>query len=500
MQKTTSKNNLFSILAWAIVVASVLFRLVIFFQNRDLIIDEANVARNIYERSFAALATPLSYEQYAPPVFLWVVKLCTMIAGFSEYVLRAYPLICGVTSVFVFYQVAKKLLPGNSIWYALLLFGFAHILIRYSSELKQYMPDVLISLSLLYLALSISTDKLKRGRFILLWGVVGSVAIWSSMPSVFILFSIGLYYFINVLKSKSYHRIIDIVIISVVWLLQFGLYYYYILEPQANSDYLQNFHHHYFLFATPSDMGQWDHNWRTFSALMIQFEGLYPYAHDINTVLLLIGLIALFVKDKARFALVVTPVAVLIFAAMVDQFSLLPRVALFSVPILILIVSYGLSTLLNVKKVIIKGAVALIGVYVIVCNVRQTREMPFKYEELTEGYQYVLDKDIEPINVGIHHSSVPASIYYTEIHPNKQNWQYFANAHQLHWYTRYDSLSWQIRYVQQVQEPVAIIYTNATDAEYRKRDSLFSVNMVKVDSFKKSYLKISIYENPDKPY
>jgi predicted membrane-bound mannosyltransferase len=109
----------------------------VYLQNRNLLLDEANVARNLFERDFTGLVKPLNYEQYAPPVFLWVEKLNAILFGFSEYALRLYPLLAGIASVFVMYALLKRLVPMSALWFPLLLFVATHMLIRYSSELRQ---------------------------------------------------------------------------------------------------------------------------------------------------------------------------------------------------------------------------------------------------------------------------------------------------------------------------------------------------------------------------
>ena len=76
-------NKLAKYFVALILVMGVVLRLVYYFQDYDLIIDEANIARNLAERSFTGLCSPLSYEQYSPPSFLWIEKLMTLAFGFS---------------------------------------------------------------------------------------------------------------------------------------------------------------------------------------------------------------------------------------------------------------------------------------------------------------------------------------------------------------------------------------------------------------------------------
>lgn len=59
-------------------------RLSIYTQSRDLFIDEANLARNLYEKECVALLGVLDYEQFAPPLFVLSTKLNAQVFGFHR--------------------------------------------------------------------------------------------------------------------------------------------------------------------------------------------------------------------------------------------------------------------------------------------------------------------------------------------------------------------------------------------------------------------------------
>lgn len=486
------------LLVLALLVIGAALRIYIYLQNRNLIIDEANVARNIYERGFIALLQPLDYYQYAPPVFLWITKLNTLLFGMGELSLRLYPLLCSLAALVLLYKLLKELVPMKAIWYPISLFVFCAIFIRYSSELKQYMPDICIALSLMWLALKVNMNQFRTKGFILIWIVVGSLAIWSSMPSVFILAGVGAYYgWEHVIRQKQYNKLVHLAFISAVWIAQFLVYYLLMLKEQANSDYLQNFHHYDFLFATPTKREEWQHNWYTFSALMRQFEGLYPYVHDINTGFIIAGVIMLFRKARSYFMLLMVPVLALCFAAAIDQFSLLPRVSLFIIPVLIVIIGYGFAQFAFLKSILLRGLLLVLAIYAAGCNIAFMMETPFKYEELTEGMQYLKDKQLKAEAISLYHSSEPAFTYYTQIHPDKEQWTDLKESTPLFWHTNYDSLSWFMRNVWSSRQPLGIIYTNCTDAEFNKRNDDILKHMDLYDKLDKPYIKTYIYIKPE---
>ncbi len=484
------------LLVWLIILTGMVLRVGIYLQNRNLIIDESNVARNIFERGFVELMQPLYYEQYAPVLFLWITELFSLLFGFSEYALRLYPLLAGLASLFVFYKVLGKFMSTKALLFPLALFASAHMFLRYSSELKQYMPDVLITLTLIWLALSIDFKKIATKKFVLLWFIIGSVAIWSSMPSVFLLFGVGCYYGYRALRAKEYKQILPLILVSVLWAAQFAVYYYTILEPQANSEYLQKFHQYYFLHGWPANDWEREHNWQLFNDLMKQFEGELKYVHFINKILLFGGLIIMFLKDTSKAILLGMSFGALLLASALNQYSLIIRVVLFSIPILLIVVGYGFDRLLTLKWWPVQLLLLVVAGYSVWSNAKQSLDMPYQYEQLTTGLEYMEEQGIPPEAISLYHSSVPAWKYYTRIHPNKERWSIYKKSDTLHWSTQYNLLAHDMRYIWGIDKPVGFVFTNATQKETDERVGRvqWHLNLVKK---KDTYpVKCFIFESP----
>lgn len=94
------------LILWGIIV-----RLAQYLINRSLWADEAVLALNIINRNYLQLTETLDYEQGAPIGFLWVEKFILQLLGNNEYALRLFPLIAGMISLFLFWQLAQKILP-----------------------------------------------------------------------------------------------------------------------------------------------------------------------------------------------------------------------------------------------------------------------------------------------------------------------------------------------------------------------------------------------------
>lgn len=446
MSSILNKNKTDKLLFWIavfIMAAGILARLVILLQNRNLIIDECNIARNIYERGFVGLCHPLSYDQYAPPVFLWMLKLFTGIFGMGEQVLRLYSFLTSIGAIIFLYLVLKELTSLRSLWYPLALFVVGQVMIRYSTEAKQYMPDVFITLLLIWLALKVSIRDMPAYKFLALWFFIGSAVIWSSMPAVFMLAGVGLYYGYIAIQHKKYKKVALVVAISLLWLLQFLFYYKTILQPQIASSYLQQFHKEYFLYALPLHLSQWLHNYNVLAAILGAAADYHTLAMVFNILLLFLAIMVLLNKQRAVGILIITPLIAVVIAAMAHQFSLIPRVALFVTPLLLVLIGYGFELFMTVRFLVWRLMMVVIA-FICIVNQNSVPKMigsHFSTEDFTAGLRFFKEQNISGDRLYIHVGSVPAWIYYTQISPDRAKWAGFRDAQPLAWNVNYDSLA-----------------------------------------------------------
>jgi len=163
-------------LLWIIICFGIILRFIQYLYNRSLWFDEAMLTFNIINRSFSELFQPLNYGQAAPFGFLIIEKLLIRTFGNSEYVLRLFPFLCGIISVFLFCRVAVYYIEKRAVPIALGLFAISGPLIYYSSEVKQYSSDVTIALLLYWVAIYIQSKKLTI-PCIAIFGVIGAVSI-----------------------------------------------------------------------------------------------------------------------------------------------------------------------------------------------------------------------------------------------------------------------------------------------------------------------------------
>ena len=176
--------------ALGMIVIGVILRLFQYSLNRSLWLDESFIALNVVNKSFLELLGPLDYFQVAPIGFLFTEKALLLLLGNNEYILRLFPLVAGIVSLFLFYYLARHCIREQGALIAVGLFSLSAHLIYYSSEVKQYSSDVTIALLLLAVTMFIRSKKFTN-LSIAFFGAIGGIAVWFSLPSVFVLAGIG---------------------------------------------------------------------------------------------------------------------------------------------------------------------------------------------------------------------------------------------------------------------------------------------------------------------
>ena len=224
-----------NILLLFIICTGVSVSIVQFLYNRSLWLDESYLALNIINRNFLELLQPLNYEQVAPILFLYIEKLITVLFGLSEYALRLFPLLSYWASIYFLYKIIKILqLNIYATALSLSLFIFNGTIIYYSSEVKQYMTDVLVITYMFYFTLK--NQKSISKKYILL-GILGTVSIFLSNVSPIILLCCGTFLLYEDLKN-GWKEFKHILIISFLWITFFGMYFLFFIYDHPTREFM----------------------------------------------------------------------------------------------------------------------------------------------------------------------------------------------------------------------------------------------------------------------
>jgi len=221
MKTITRKPSFTQGLIYVVILMGFALSFAQFLYNRSLWMDEAALALDIIHDNSSMLLKGLANGQVAPILYLQIEHLFALLIPKSEYGLRLFPLLCYWTSLILFYRVLRCLLSNNFIiLFALSLYVFDGAFIYYSSEVKQYMTDVMVVNAMLFF--TIKPYRNEQNRYIAL-AIAGAFAIFLSNISAVILTCTGLYIIVGYIKDRKY--LWPIMGAFLAWGVVFGVYF-----------------------------------------------------------------------------------------------------------------------------------------------------------------------------------------------------------------------------------------------------------------------------------
>lgn len=406
-----------------IVLAGAVLRVVVWGQNHALFIDEANLARNLCERDLFDFFRPLDHDQYAPPLFMLVQKSSVLLLGQQEYALRLFPLLCSLLALLLFYRIGGQLIENPWVLVATVwIFSFNDIFLRYAAEGKPYACDLAVALGLVALGLRNSGRQISFA----LAGLLGAVAIWLSMPSVFVLFGLGLYWFYQTSRAGGERRILIALAGTVsAWLLSFGAYYWFLLQPSMAVTPLVSYHQPWFFPLLPHSEAEWAQAGALLMTFPYYTAGFTVLAQLTGIAGILTGLLLLFRTRKELFLLIAAPVLVCVLASGFRQYSLIPRMLVWAFPLALLVQATGWQAwwgqgnrYLRILWVVLWGATA--GLHT---GWRYVAE-PLVIEEVRSVLETIRE-DFRPDDIlYVYHEAWPAVTYYRECHKAREQYAF----------------------------------------------------------------------------
>lgn len=300
--------------------------------------DELTTALNVTERGWGQLLEPLGHKQVAPIGFVVAEKVGVALLGPNERGLRFFPLLASLVSLLLFWRLASRYLTGVTLTAALALFSFSSAPVWYARKAKQYSGDICSVLVLLVLA-SRFLEGRYDGRRSWIAGAIGGVVILFSQPAALV--AAGL--FLVLLHSRWRERdpLTPLVPLGSGWAL--GAIAQVLtsvrLAPPETQDFMSTAWTFAFLPAP----------WSSPDAIfwlpqqLFDFVGFFIGLMDpdspwevafvgIYAALAVAGFLQLARSDKTGSALLVTPLAVAIFASAVRLLPLNGRLMIYAGP------------------------------------------------------------------------------------------------------------------------------------------------------------------------
>jgi hypothetical protein len=341
-QRLKSLPSIETVAALLVIGFGLVIRLRLFSLNLTFWLDEAMLALNLTNRSFAGLVKPLDYNQGAPLGFLWISKTAQVLLGSHEYALRLFPFLAGCVSLFLVWLLARQITKPVGVIFALIIFASSRYIASYAAQFKQYAVDGAITLILYLLALHL----LRKGgakKEILLLALFGGLSIWISHPAVFTLAGIGILLAAANLIRKDRGAVLNTILTGIFWILNFVALYLIQYRSLASNAFLTNFWSEYFMPLNVSAPG-----W-----FLSQLAGLFiipgGLSENIPTVLLLIlffaGAIALFRSEKQWIWMFSLSMLFLLAASSLEKYPFGGRMAMFAMPGMLICMGEGIEVL-----------------------------------------------------------------------------------------------------------------------------------------------------------
>jgi hypothetical protein len=337
--------------------------------------------------------------------------------GINELSARLFPLLCGVLLLWVFYDYAKQFLSPLPLLLAMSFLSFDRIFIDYSTQCKQYSSDALVTVGLLWV-----TQKLSPARFTTtsagIWLLIGSISIWLSMPSVFVLSGVGLYYVLFFIKNKNYIGLAKFVAVSLIWLLQFALYFLWVLKSDAQSSNLQSFHSDYFFTFPPKNIAQIALLGKQLNDIVSNVIGRTFIALMLSTLGLVAGIVHLWRNNKPQLCLLLVPILLTLLASALHYYSIIGRLTLFFLPALLLVIFIGYDKILPKSNPIVTLLLCTLFVSTLTLQVPLIRFFqPFRndYAQLRDGLAYIEQEKQPQEALFVYHNAAPVVYYYQKL-------------------------------------------------------------------------------------
>jgi len=437
-QNQTKFQKFFLFLVIVIALISIFERSQAWYKSPSFFIDEANVVRNIAERSYTQLWDRLDYEQYIPPLLASNIKVLTDWIGVSEKSSRLIPFLASIFCLLLGFLLAKKYLKSNlSIAVILTFYSFTYLSLALALQVKQYTSDLCITLGLLLMALHFDYKESTRNKMLLLWTLIGTCAVWYSMPSVFILASIGIYYFINAFKEKAHLLFLKNFSIPVlIWIVNFFIYFFFILKSDADTSYLQNYHDQYFINLKLWQKKAFMDNWFILKTNMHDFVGRFAISMVWAILFFWAGILSLVKHWKNTYLLLVLPIAFCCIASILHYYSLIPRLNYFLLFNALIICMLGFEYLVRKLNIWIKPLLYIFTLLVLIkLNGWQFIFHPkiAFVEETKKALYYVAQNKKSNEDVLVSFGAVAAFEVYTNYHKNKAHFKSLDQAQRLGW-------------------------------------------------------------------
>jgi hypothetical protein len=328
--------------------AGVAFRLRAYFSfgATSLTRDEAALALNLMETGWLGVFRPLGGGQAAPVGFLLVEKAITDAFGTSEFAFRALSLVTSILILPLFYLLVRNFLSTAGILVGLGVIAISEPLIGLGTIFKQYSSDTCLTLIYLNVVLWAWRRDGGAARYVVV-GSLGTILIWFSFPSVFVIGGTGLTLIGWELAAGRLRSAVCWVAAMSVCALSFGLAYALSYRNYSRNDALLTWWTYAFAPFPPRSLS--DLKWYSDNFFLLFPSEVGIKEAGVGAAMLLFGAYCL-VRDpvpvrRVVVPLLLAPIGLTLVASALHKYPFGDRTMLFSSPLLAALVAAGVAAI-----------------------------------------------------------------------------------------------------------------------------------------------------------
>jgi hypothetical protein len=200
-------------------------------------------------------------------------------------------------------------------------------------------------------------------RYLLLYSIAGSLAIWFSHVAILVLFSAGIYVFISEVCMRRRYGLLPV---FVTWLISFAVYYVFFIQGHPSEQYMKDFWADNFLPLNPLSEEFYrfiDKRIDSMFSYHLEFGMITRFARAVYVIGLCIAIY------KRMWSLVYFSVILFVVHLGISGLKLYPysgRLILYLIPMFILPYVYGVFALFKVMQSQIRGLPEILLVFPVI--------------------------------------------------------------------------------------------------------------------------------------
>ena len=377
--------------------------------GRSLWLDEAMLAYSFSKRSLFTLTSGIfEWDQSAPVLYLYLVKLLTLVFGNTEFVLRSFSIFSYVLVLFLSWFAAKRLFR---IKYPILVSAFLanmNFLLQYSNMFKQYLSECI------WVLLVLVVYYLYKEKGLAWWkmALADMIFLWGANPACFFIGGILLYEFLAGVFTKEKMAVRNSILTGVGVGGSFLCYYFYWLRGTAQSATMQSYWENADFPLIPKSIADLKMAQSMIYEIFITFREARIFITALVVAALLLGIF----WERNRYCRVIAlGFLVALFASSIHMFPIADRLWCFSFPLFTILAFYAVDKMAVSSRKAELVAVFLMFTLMLTNNgilvYRHAENVFWKGEEANQPIAYLQEHVEEGEKVYVYYQSIPVTKY-----------------------------------------------------------------------------------------